>query len=280
MNPLYIVPTPIGNLEDVTIRSLNILKNSDLILCEDTRRTSILLNHYSIKKKLISFNKDNEKEKIDKVIELLESNVISLVSDAGTPAISDPGSKLIRKLIKKNIQIIPLPGASSITTALSASGTDGSFIFSGFLPKKENDLKKHLINLSQFDKDILFFESPKRVEKTILIAKDIFKKSNLIIFKELTKINEKIIFIEPDKSLPDINFSKGEYVIIIENNKSKNKNEEGEEEDIVKKLKELLDLNFTGKDSIQITSKYLGVNQKKIYNIYLKNFNKNNIKKN
>ena len=275
MNPLYIVPTPIGNLEDITIRSLNILKKSDLILCEDTRRTSILLKHYSIKKKLLSFNKDNEKERIDKIIELLESNIISLVSDAGTPAISDPGSKLIRKLIKKNVQIIPLPGASSITTAISASGIDGNFIFSGFLPKKVNDLKKHLINLSQLDKDILFFESPKRVKKTILLAREIFKYSNLIIFKELTKINEKIIFIEPDKSLPDINYNKGEYVIIIENNESKNEKSEDDDENVVKKLKELLDLNFSGKDSIQLTSNYLGVNQKKIYNIYLDNFNKN-----
>ena len=273
MNPLHIVPTPIGNLEDITIRSLNILKNSDVILCEDTRRTSILLNHYSIKKKLLSFNKDNESAKIDKVIGLLKTNKISLVSDAGTPAVSDPGSKLVRRLIEEDIQVIPLPGASSITAAFSASGLNGNFIFAGFLPKNENDLKKNLTNLSQINKDIIIFESPKRIKRFLEISRKIFTDSNLIIFKELTKINEKIILVKPDDTLPDIKFNKGEFVIIIENKESKQINNIYNDEIIVNKLKELLDLKFTGKDSIRITSNYLGVNQKKIYNMYLNNFN-------
>ena len=274
MNPLYIVPTPIGNLEDITIRSLNILKNSNLILCEDTRRTSILLNHYSIKKKLVSFNKDNENKKTDKILELLETNIISLVSDAGTPTVSDPGSKLVRKLIEEGIEVIPLPGASSITTAFSASGLDGDFIFAGFLPKNENDLKKNLLKLNEIKKNIIIFESPKRITKFLEISRKIFTDSNLIIFKELTKINEKIILVKPDDTLPDIKFNKGEFVIIIENKESKQINNIYNDEIIVNKLKELLDLKFTGKDSIRITSNYLGVNQKKIYNMYLNNFNK------
>ena len=273
MNPLYIVPTPIGNLEDITIRSLNILKNCNLILCEDTRRTSILLNHYSIKKKLVSFNKDNENKKTDKILELLETNIISLVSDAGTPTVSDPGSKLVRKLIEEGIEVIPLPGASSITTAFSASGLDGDFIFAGFLPKNENDLKKNLLKLNEIKKNIIIFESPKRITKFLEISRKIFTDSNLIIFKELTKINEKIILLKPDDTLPDIKFNKGEFVIIIENKESKQINNIYDDEIIVNKLKELLDLKFTGKDSIRITSNYLGVNQKKIYNMYLNNFN-------
>ena len=274
MNPLHIVPTPIGNLEDITIRSLNILKNSDVILCEDTRRTSILLNHYSIKKKLLSFNKDNESAKIDKVIGLLKTNKISLVSDAGTPAVSDPGSKLVRRLIEEDIQVIPLPGASSITTAFSASGLNGNFIFAGFLSKNENDLKKNLTNLSQINKDIIVFESPKRIKRFLEVSRKIFKGSNLIIFKELTKINEKIILLKPEDDLPEINLNKGEFVIIIENKESEISSGNYNDEDIVNKLKELLDLNFSGKDSIRIVSNYLGVNQKKIYNMYLNNFNK------
>ena len=274
MNPLHIVPTPIGNLEDITIRSLNILKNSDVILCEDTRRTSILLNHYSIKKKLLSFNKDNESAKIDKVIGLLKTNKISLVSDAGTPAVSDPGSKLVRRLIEEDIQVIPLPGASSITAAFSASGLNGNFIFAGFLPKNENDLKKNLTNLSQINKDIIIFESPKRIKRFLEVSRKIFKGSNLIIFKELTKINEKIILLKPEDDLPEINLNKGEFVIIIENKESEISSGNYNDEDIVNKLKELLDLNFSGKDSIRIASNYLGVNQKKIYNMYLNNFNK------
>ena len=273
MNPLYIIPTPIGNLEDITIRSLNILKNSDLILCEDTRRTSKLLNHYSIKKKLISFHKDNELMMIDKILDLLKTNVISLVSDAGTPAISDPGSKLIKKLNLNGMKVIPLPGPSSITTAFSASGLDGDFIFVGFLPKNLKSLTKNLINLSQINKNIILFESPKRIVRLLNESRKIFKKSNLIIFKELTKINEKIIHLKPEDSLPEIDLTRGEYILIIENNEFNNDTNNYSEEDIVYKLNELLNLKFSGKDSIKISSNYLGINQKTIYKIYLKNFN-------
>ena len=273
MNPLYIIPTPIGNLEDITVRSLNILKNSDLVLCEDTRRTSKLLNHYSIKKKLISFHKDNELMMIDKILDLLKTNVISLVSDAGTPAISDPGSKLIKKLNLHGMKIIPLPGPSSITTAFSASGLDGDFIFVGFLPKNLKSLTKNLINLSQINKNIILFESPKRIMRLLNESRKIFKKSNLIIFKELTKINEKIIYLKPEDSLSEIDLTRGEYILIIENIELNNDANNYSEEDIVCKLNELLNLKFSGKDSIKISSNYLGINQKKIYNIYLKNFN-------
>ena len=273
MNPLYIIPTPIGNLEDITVRSLNILKNSDLVLCEDTRRTSKLLNHYSIKKKLISFHKDNELMMIDKILDLLKTNVISLVSDAGTPAISDPGSKLIKKLNLNGIKVIPLPGPSSITTAFSASGLDGDFIFVGFLPKNLKSLTKNLINLSQINKNIILFESPKRIMRLLNESRKIFKKSNLIIFKELTKINEKIIYLKPEDSLSEIDLTRGEYILIIENIELNNDANNYSEEDIVCKLNELLNLKFSGKDSIKISSNYLGINQKKIYNIYLKNFN-------
>jgi len=273
MNPLYIIPTPIGNLEDITVRSLNILKNSDLVLCEDTRRTSKLLNHYSIKKKLISFHKDNESMMIDKILDLLKTNVISLVSDAGTPAISDPGSKLIKKLNLNGMKVIPLPGPSSITTAFSASGLDGDFIFVGFLPKNLKSLTKNLINLSQINKNIILFESPKRIMRLLNESRKIFKQSNLIIFKELTKINEKIIYLKPEDSLSEIDLTRGEYILIIENIELNNDANNYSEEDIVCKLNELLNLKFSGKDSIKISSNYLGINQKKIYNIYLKNFN-------
>ena len=235
MNPLYIIPTPIGNLEDITIRSLNILKNSDLVLCEDTRRTSKLLNHYSIKKRLISFHKDNESIMIDRILDLLKSNIISLVSDAGTPGISDPGSKLIKKLFLNGMQVIPLPGPSSITTAFSASGLDGEFIFVGFLPKNLKSLIKNLTNLFQVNKNIILFESPKRIIRLIEESRKIFKNSNLIIFKELTKINEKIIHLKPKDSLPEIDLTKGEYVLIIENNELNNDAGKYTEEDIIYK---------------------------------------------
>ena len=140
---LYIVSTPIGNLEDRTLRSISILKKSDIILCEDTRRTLKLLNHYKIKKKLISYHKFNERKELHKVIEHLKlGKILSLVSDAGTPNLSDPGRILIKRCISENIDIFPIPGPSSITAAMSVSGFDDKFLFYGFLPKKEKELEK------------------------------------------------------------------------------------------------------------------------------------------
>ena len=154
---LYIVSTPIGNLDDITLRALNVLKNSDIILCEDTRRSLKLLNHFSIKKKLISYHKFNEKKKLNKIIEYLkEGKILSLISDAGTPTLSDPGLLLINACIKKKIDIFPVPGASSIVASMSISGFDDKFIFYGFLPKTENQLEKVLSKLKNLDFSIIF----------------------------------------------------------------------------------------------------------------------------
>ena len=155
---LYIVSTPIGNLNDITFRSLDVLKNSDIILCEDTRRSLKILNHFDIKKKLISYHKFNEKKELVKIIEYLKKGkILSLISDAGTPTLSDPGHYLIRECVKENINIIPIPGPSSITTAMSISGFEDRFIFYGFLPKKQNDLTKVLESLSNLNFSLIFF---------------------------------------------------------------------------------------------------------------------------
>ena len=138
LNNLYIVSTPIGNLDDITLRAINVLKNSDLILCEDTRRSIKLLNHLNIKRKLISFHKFNERKKISNIIEYIkQGKILSLISDAGTPSISDPGRSLINECIKEKIEVIPIPGASSVISAMSVSGFSDQFIFYGFLPKKK-----------------------------------------------------------------------------------------------------------------------------------------------
>ena len=148
-NSLYIVSTPIGNLDDITLRAIKVLKNSDIILCEDTRRSIKLLNHLKIKKKLVSYHKFNEKKQISKIIEYInQGKILSLISDAGTPLLSDPGSFLLHECIKRNIQTIPIPGASSITAAMSVSGFNEQFLFYGFLPKKESELTQVLSNLS------------------------------------------------------------------------------------------------------------------------------------
>ena len=148
-NTLYIVSTPIGNLGDITLRALEVIKKSDIILCEDTRRTLKLLNHFKIKKKVVSLHKFNERKQLNKVIEYFnQGKILSLVSDAGTPLLSDPGIILLNECIKKNITSVPIPGASSITAAMSVSGFDDKFLFYGFLPKTENELNKVLSSLS------------------------------------------------------------------------------------------------------------------------------------
>ena len=155
---LYIVSTPIGNLEDITLRALNVLKNSDQILCEDTRRSIKLLNHYNIKKKIVSNHKFNEKKIVNSIIQLLqEGKIVSMISDAGTPTLSDPGLVLINACIKNNIKIIPIPGASAIATAVSVSGFDDKYLFYGFLPKKNKDLVKVCNELKDCNFNIVFF---------------------------------------------------------------------------------------------------------------------------
>ena len=145
-NSLYIVSTPIGNLDDITFRAIEVLKNSDIILCEDTRRSLKLLNHFKIKKKLISYHKFNEKKQISNIIKYInQGKILSLISDAGTPLLSDPGRLLVNQCIENKIKVIPIPGASSITTAMSISGFRDQFLFYGFLPKTENELEKVLL---------------------------------------------------------------------------------------------------------------------------------------
>ena len=158
LNHLYIVSTPIGNLEDITLRALEVLKNSDIILCEDTRRSIKLLSHYKIKKKLISYHKFNEKKQLINIIKHFnDGKILSLISDAGTPLLSDPGRILVNQCIKNEIKISPIPGVSSITSALSISGFNDQFLFYGFLPKTENELEKVLSNLSQNQYTQVFF---------------------------------------------------------------------------------------------------------------------------
>ena len=188
---LYIVSTPIGNLDDITIRSIDVLKNSDIILCEDTRHSLKLLNHLKIKKKLISYHKFNEKRELAKIIEYLnEGKILSLISDAGTPSISDPGRLLIQTCIEKNINIVPIPGASSIITSMSVSGFKDQFLFYGFLPKTERELEKVLSSLSQFSFSQVFFIPAIKVNFYIKSFKNFFSGRKILIAKEITKLHE------------------------------------------------------------------------------------------
>ena len=188
---LYIVSTPIGNLEDITLRALNVLKNSDQILCEDTRRSIKLLNHYNIKKKLVSNHKFNEKKIVNSIIKFLqEGKVVSVISDAGTPTLSDPGLILIKECIKKNINVFPIPGVSAITSAVSVSGFDDKYFFYGFLPKKNKDLEKVFREIKDFNFNIVFFIPAIKINFYIKYFNIFFKDRSIFIAREMTKIYE------------------------------------------------------------------------------------------
>ena len=213
---LYLVSTPIGNLGDLTIRALEILKNSELILCEDTRVSIKLLNHFNIKTQLIAFHKFNERKKIKDIINhLMNGKIISLISDAGTPAISDPGKLLVQECISNDIPITPIPGASSVITSLSISGFSDKFIFFGFLEEKKNKLIKELEFLSKMDCSIVLFIPPKKLIKNLEIIINFFKKREIVLCREMTKIHEEFIRCKVEDLKKIKIYDKGELTIVI-----------------------------------------------------------------
>jgi 16S rRNA (cytidine1402-2'-O)-methyltransferase len=274
LNNLYIVSTPIGNLDDITLRALEVLKNSDIILCEDTRRSIKLLNHYKIRKKLISYHKFNEKKKIKDVIEYFkEGKILSLISDAGTPLLSDPGRLLVNQCLENNIQISPIPGVSSITSALSVSGFKDQFLFYGFLPKTEKELEKVLISLSQIKYTQIFFTPSKKINFYIKSFKKFYSGRKILIAKEITKIHETFIRNDIDKLKLFKNNVKGELTIVISENNAKIKN--FDEEKIVNKIKKYLK-KYSLKDTVNLILETEKINKKKIYNLCLKLKNEKN----
>ena len=213
---LYLVSTPIGNLGDLTIRALEILKNSDLILCEDTRVSIKLLNHYNIRTQLISFHKFNERKKTKNVInDLMAGKIISIISDAGTPAISDPGKILVKECISNDIPVIPIPGASSVITSLSISGFSDKFIFYGFLEEKKNKLIKELEFLSKIDYSIVIFIPPKKLIKNLENIINFFSNREIVLCREMTKMHEEFIRCKVNDLKKIKIYDKGELTIVI-----------------------------------------------------------------
>ena len=213
---LYLVSTPIGNLGDLTIRALEILKNSELILCEDTRVSIKLLNHFNIKTQLIAFHKFNERKKIKDIMNhLMNGKIISLISDAGTPAISDPGKLLVQECISNDIPITPIPGASSVITSLAISGFSDKFIFFGFLEEKKNKLIKELEFLSKMDCSIVLFIPPKKLIKNLELVINYFKKREIVLCREMTKIHEEFIRCKVEDLKKIKIYDKGELTIVI-----------------------------------------------------------------
>ena len=274
LNHLYIVSTPIGNLEDITLRALHVLKNSDIILCEDTRRSIKLLSHYKIKKKLISYHKFNEKKQTENIIEYFkEGKILSLISDAGTPLLSDPGRLLVNTCLENSIEVIPIPGVSSITSSLSVSGFSDKFLFYGFLPKTENELEKILSSLSQNKYSQIFYVPSKKINFYLKKFKKFFSGRKILIAREITKIHEAFIREEIDKLNVFKGAIKGELTIVISESNTKIKNYD--EQKIVNKIKKYLK-KYSLKDTVNLILEVENINKKKIYDLCLKVKNEKN----
>ena len=267
---LYLVSTPIGNLGDITFRAVEILKKSDYILCEDTRVSKNLFNKYDINSKLISNHKFNETKNLKNIINLLkDGSVISLVSDAGTPGISDPGAILIRECLKNNIDVVPIPGPSAITTALSISGFSEKFFFYGFFPDKKKDFLQDLQILSDLNSSIVFFISSKKINKIIPDLKEKFVGRKILICREMTKFYEEFIRLEIDKLELFDKDLKGELTVIISEKGNNKKNpqilSESDKVNIKKMMKKL-----SIKEVVSFVSENRKVSKKLIYNFCLK----------
>ena len=269
-NGLYIVATPIGNLSDITLRALEVLKKSDYVLCEDTRISKNLLERYEIKSKLIANHKFNEKKNLSKVIDILKSgSIVSLISDAGTPSISDPGAILVNECVSNDIDIFPIPGASAVSSAVSISGFNEKYFFYGFFPEKNNKLKEDFERLANLESCIVFFISPRKFNKSIKDLKHYFSNRKILVCREMTKFYEEYIrtdveTLEPFKSDP-----KGELTIVIsEKVKEKNSSiilKESDKKNIQKIIKKL-----SIKDITDLISQNTNVSKKEIYNYCLK----------
>ena len=272
---LYIVPTPIGNLGDITLRAIEILKKSDFILCEDTRTSKNLLKKYQINSKLISNHKFNEKKNLAKILSFLKSeSIISLISDAGTPCLSDPGSILINECLKNDINVIPLPGASAITSAISISGFSEKFFFYGFFPEKLKTIDEDLKLLSNLDSSLVFFISAKKFNKIIPVIKRFFLDRKIVICREISKFYEEFIRCKVDELKVFNQQLKGELTIVIsEKKRQKKSSQELSESDkrIIKKMMSKLSI----KEITNLIHSNNKVSKKKIYNYYLRLKNEN-----
>ena len=269
-NGLYLVSTPIGNLKDITFRAIETLKKSNYILCEDTRISKNLLDRYQIQSKLISNHKFNEKKNIVKIIGLLKSGkMISLISDAGTPSISDPGTILVNECIKNDINIIPIPGPSAVATAVSISGFSEKFFFYGFFPDKKKTLLNDLRKLSKLNSTLVFFASPKKINKIIPDLKKNFSDRKIVFCREISKLYEEFI----RKNIEDLELfdkePKGEITVVISEKKyDKNVSQDLSESD-KNNIRKMIN-KLSVKEITNMISQNRDLSKKKIYDYCLK----------
>lgn len=272
---LYICGTPIGNLEDITLRCLAILKKVDLIAAEDTRHTKILLNHYQIKKAVISYHKYSKEKRLEYILQLLRTGKnIALLSDAGMPGVCDPGYELINKAIENNMVIVPIPGVSALITALVVSGfTMQSFVFEGFVPRKKGEKERFFSNLKDEKRTIIFYETPHRIKDTLAALKQIMGDRKIVIARELTKKFEEIIRGDLSGVINTLNSKeiKGEMTLVLEG-KSAIKTEStfcdkdsGKEDELGEKIMYYLQKDYYNKDIVSLIAEEYHISKKWIY---------------
>ena len=267
---LYVVSTPIGNLKDITLRAIEILKQSEYILCEDTRVSKNLLEKYNIKSKLISNHKFNEKKNIDKIIQILKSEkIVSIISDAGTPGISDPGRIIVNECVKNDIDVYPIPGASAVTAAVSISGFSEKYYFYGFFPQKNKDLKEDFKILSNLNSSIVFFISPQKINKAIGFIKDFFSDRKILICREISKLYEEHIRTNVNQLELFDKLPKGELTIVLSEKDIKKNIYKNLDESDKKNIKKMIK-NLSIKDITDLISQNKNVSKKEIYNYCLK----------
>ncbi len=262
---LYLIPTPIGNLDDMTIRGINTLKMVDIVYAEDTRQTLNLLKYFDINKKVESCHKYSEMKHKDKIIDILKSGKnIGYVTDRGTPLISDPGNVIVDEVIKNNINVIALPGASALLPAINMSGiSNEKFLFYGFLDSKKSIAKKELIDLKEIKQTIIFYEAPHRIEETLKLILDVLGDRKIAIVREISKIHEEIVRDNISNILKDCNF-KGEIVIVIEGSKEEKEDNNNYQEIINNLVKN----GYSKRDAIKETADKYNVSKNKLYNMY------------
>ena len=263
---LYIVSTPIGNLEDITLRALRVLKEVDVIAAEDTRHSLKLLNHYGISKPLISYWGEKEKVKAEEMLRVLNSGqTVALISDAGTPGISDPGNVLIRKAIEEGIKVVPVPGPTAVIAALSMSGfSTDAFIFRGFLSARESQRTKELKNLSLDPRTIVLYEAPHRIRETLADIAETFQDRRAVVIKEITKFYEEVFRGTATVILELLESSKiaGEYVIVLEGRPEEKRNTM---EDALIEIRTLMKRGLGRKEAVKRIAEEYGISKKELY---------------
>ena len=267
---LYVVSTPIGNLKDITLRAIEILKQSEYILCEDTRVSKNLLEKYNIKSKLISNHKFNENKNINNIIQILKAKtIVSIISDAGTPGISDPGRIIVNECIKNNIDVYPVPGASAVTAAVSISGFSEKYYFYGFFPQKNKDLKEDFKILSNLNCSIIFFIPPQKINKAIGVIKNFFSDRKILICREISKLYEEHIRTNVNQLELFDKLPKGELTIVLSEKDIKKNIYKNLDESDKKNIKKMIK-NLSIKDITDLISQHKNVSKKEIYNYCLK----------